>query len=248
MQHPRFDFGGAAVLVTGGTSGIGLGIATAFRDAGATVTVTGTRAGAADYETDLAGMRYLQLSLEDDAGIDAVAAACPRLDVLVNNGGNNFFRENEHRPEIFEKALRVNLTSAFRLSQGCHAALAASACPGGASVIGIASMTSFFGMDILPGYGSAKTALLGMTRSLATAWGREGIRVNAVAAGLVRSRMTGAMFEIDGATAPTLARTPLGRLGEPADIAGAVLFLCSPAAAWITGQTLAVDGGFSISG
>ena len=248
MQQPRFDFSGAHVLVTGGTSGIGLGIATAFRAAGADVTVTGTRGSAEDYDADLHGMRYLRLDLEDDAAIDAVAAACPALDVLVNNGGANFVAEDEHQPQVFEKALRVNLSSAFRMSQRCHGALAASRLPGGASIIGIASMTSYFGMDILPGYGSAKTGLLGLTRSLAAAWGKEGIRVNAVAAGLVRSRMTGAMFAMDGATDGMLARTPLGRLGEPADIASAVLFLCSPAAAWITGQTLAVDGGYSISG
>ena len=248
MSNPRFDFAGSSVLVTGGTSGLGHGIATAFRDAGAEVTITGTRAAASEYDTDLQRMRYLRMHADVDAEIDAVAASLERLDVLVNNAGGVFVRDNEHDPATFEKALRINLSSVFRLSQACHSLLARSTLAGGASVLGIASMTSYFGMDILPAYGTTKTALLGLTRSLAVAWGRERIRVNAIAAGLAQSRMTERMLAVPEHIAPTLARTPLGRLGTPEDIAGAALFLSSPAASWITGQTLAVDGGYTISG
>ena len=115
-------------------------------------------------------------------------------------------------------------------------------------MIGIASMASYFGMGIVPGHGAAKTGLVGLTRTMAVHWGPRGVRANAVAAGLTRSRMTAGTFATPAWTEPTLARTPLGRLGDPEDIAGAVLFLASPAASWITGQTLAVDGGFTVAG
>jgi NAD(P)-dependent dehydrogenase (short-subunit alcohol dehydrogenase family) len=126
--------------------------------------------------------------------------------------------------------------------------LAQSAVPGGGSVIGIASMSSFFGVPIVPGYGAAKTGLVGLTRTMATNWGPRGVRANTVAAGLTRSRMTAGTFAEEAWTAPAVARTPLGRLGEPEDIAQAILFLSSPAASWITGQTLYVDGGYTVSG
>jgi NAD(P)-dependent dehydrogenase (short-subunit alcohol dehydrogenase family) len=140
------------------------------------------------------------------------------------------------------------LNGAFRMARRSVDLLAQSAIPGGGSVVSVASMSSFFGISVVPGYGAAKTGLVGLTRTMAVNWGPRGVRANAVAAGLTRSRMTAGTFAQEEWTAPTLARTPLGRLGEPVDIAHAILFLASPAASWITGQTLAVDGGFTISG
>ena len=130
-QNVNYDYHGAAVLVTGGTSGIGAGIAAAYREAGAEVTITGTRPSAADYDGDLAGYHYLQLSLTDKAQIAAVAARLPRLDILVNNAGANFMLQNEYDPEIFEKGLQVNLGSAYRMSNACRGKLAASKLSGG---------------------------------------------------------------------------------------------------------------------
>jgi NAD(P)-dependent dehydrogenase (short-subunit alcohol dehydrogenase family) len=112
----------------------------------------------------------------------------------------------------------------------------------------MASMSSFFGIEQVPGYGAAKTGLLGLTRVLAVHWAKQNIRVNAIAAGLARSRMTRAVLDDAQINAAMLARVPLGRHGEPGDVAGAALFLSSAAASWITGQTLAIDGGFSIAG
>jgi 3-oxoacyl-[acyl-carrier protein] reductase len=244
----RYDFSGARVLVTGGTSGIGAGIARAYRVAGAEVTITGTRGFPSDYEEDLKDYRYLQLKLTDKAQVDAVAKAIPALDILVNNAGANFMLENEYDPEVFDKGIQVNLTSAYRMSQALKPKLAQSKLPGGASIIGIASLTSFFGVEVVPAYGAAKAGLVGLVKTLSITWAREHIRVNAVAAGVTESRMTAAMLKMPEMMAPMLARTPLGRPGKPEDVAAAVLFLTSAGASYITGQTLLVDGGYSIVG
>jgi NAD(P)-dependent dehydrogenase (short-subunit alcohol dehydrogenase family) len=247
-KNVRYDYKGAAVLVTGGTSGIGAGIAAAYRDSGAEVTITGTRAAAAEYDGDLSGYRYLQLGLTDKAQIASVAAQVPRLDVLVNNAGANYMMQNEYDPEVFEKGLQVNLASVYRLSQALKPKLAASTLPGGGSVIGIASLTSFFGLEVVPAYGAAKAGLVQLVKTLSITWAKDNMRVNAVAAGVTESRMTAQMLKMPPMMAPLLARTPLKRVGQPQDVAGAVLFLTSAAAGYITGQTLLVDGGYSIVG
>jgi NAD(P)-dependent dehydrogenase (short-subunit alcohol dehydrogenase family) len=247
-QNVSYNYRGAQVLVTGGTSGIGAGIAAAYRDAGAEVTITGTRTGPGEYTEDLQDFRYLQLSLTDDAQIASVAQALPQLDILVNNAGANFMLQNEYDPEIFEKGVRVNLTSAYRMAHALKDKLARSALPGGASVIGIASLTSYFGVEVVPAYGAAKAGIVQLMKTLSMAWAKDRIRVNAVAAGITESRMTAQMLSMPQMMAPVLARTPLGRPGKPIDVAGAVLFLTSSAASYITGQTLLVDGGYSIVG
>jgi NAD(P)-dependent dehydrogenase (short-subunit alcohol dehydrogenase family) len=244
----RFDYTGTHVLVTGGTAGIGAGIAAAYREAGAHVTITGTRPRAADYGAGAQGYAYLPMRLAEDADIAAVAAALPRLDILVNNAGGNFMTDNEFDPDVFDRAVRVNLTGAYRLAHACLPHLSQSALPGGASVIGLASMTSYFGNTYVPGYGAAKGGLVQLTKSLAMAWAAQHVRVNAVAAGLIVSRMTGNFVATPSMAQPALDRTPLKRFGQPADIAGAVLFLTSSAASFVTGQTLPVDGGYSIFG
>lgn len=244
----RYDYRGARVLVTGGSNGIGAGIASAYLAAGADVTITGTRARAGDYDSDLSAYRYLQLELTDNDQIDAVASGLPALDILVNNAGGNFMLEDEYQPEVFDKSIQVNLLSAYRLARACHPLLAASALPGGGSVIGLASMTSYFGVEVVPAYGAAKAALVQLTKTLSMRWARDNIRVNAVAAGLVHSNMTAGFLAHEEAVAPSLARTPLGRFGQPLDIAGPVLFLTSSAASYVTGQTLPVDGGYSVVG
>lgn len=246
----RYDYDGAQVLVTGGTSGIGEAIARAYAAAGAEVTITGTRDRASEYPgQDFGGLRYLSLDARDAPAIERVARSMAGLDILINNAGAAFpGGRDEHDPDVFEEALRLNLVSAYRMARACHGKLAASRLAGGASVIGIASMTSFFGLELVPGYGAAKAGLAQLTKSLAIEWADHGIRVNAVAAGLIRSRMTTAMLADDALSAPYLARTPLGRVGRPEEIAGAVLFLTSTAATFVTGTTLVVDGGFSIRG
>ena len=249
FQNLAFDYSAYRVLVTGGSSGIGAGIATAYKAAGAAVTITGTRASASAYEADLSGYRYLQMIATDKDSIAAVADAIPALDILINNAGASLpDGQDEYDPDVFEKAVAINLSSNYRLAAALHDKLAASKLPGGASIVGMASMSSLFGIEIVPGYGAAKTGLVGLTRVLAVRYARDNIRVNAIACGLIKSNMTAVMLDIPEMIQPHLDRTPLDRLGEPADIAGPTLFLTSPAAAYITGQTLPVDGGYSVQG
>jgi 3-oxoacyl-[acyl-carrier protein] reductase len=242
----RFDYSGRRVLVTGGTSGIGAAIAAAFRDAGADTQITGTRPRAQDYDADLSGYTFHSMQLTDAADVERVAASIPALDVLVNNAGASLpGGKNEHIPDVFDESVRINLLGAFRMASACKEKLAASDHEGGGNVIGLASMSSYFGIPIVPGYGAAKAGIVQMCKSLAVAWAADGIRVNAVAPGLVRSKMTAPLEAMPQFAQPTLDRTPMKRWGEPEDIAGPVLFLASPAARFVTGQTLPVDGGYS---
>jgi 3-oxoacyl-[acyl-carrier protein] reductase len=244
----RFDFSGLRVLVTGGSSGIGHGIARAFADAGAHVVVTGRRETATHYDTDLSGLEYRSLEVRDTGAIESLAQSLPGLDVLVNNVGANLpGGKSEYLPEVFEESVHVNLFSTYRLSAACRDKLAQSPLDGGASVVNLASMASYFGITAVPGYGAAKAAIVQLTKTLAVAWAKDRIRVNAVAPGLIRSNMTARIQHLPAYTRKDFERMPLARWGTPQDVAPAVLFLSSPAARYITGQTLAVDGGYSIA-
>jgi NAD(P)-dependent dehydrogenase (short-subunit alcohol dehydrogenase family) len=240
-----FDFTGARVLVTGGTSGIGHAIASAFADSGAAVAVTGTRPSAADYDTDLSAFTFHQLEMRDAEAVDALAASVDRLDVLVNNAGTNFpDGRDEWEPEAFEAILSLNLVGAMRLTTGLAGALRASDAPGGASVVSILSMGAYRSVPIVPGYCASKAALRSLTQNLAMRWVGDGIRVNAVAPGLVETPMTSVMQDLPEMLAAELGRVPMGRMGHPTEVAPSVLFLSSAAAAYITGSVVAVDGGF----
>jgi NAD(P)-dependent dehydrogenase (short-subunit alcohol dehydrogenase family) len=236
----QFNVRGARVLVTGATSGIGRATAAAFQAAGAEVTITGTRPAAGDYADLLAGVAYRPLDLASDAAIAALAAEIEAVDILVNNAGDTMPGRK------FAEVVQVNLNAVYELSDQLAEKLGRSQLPGGASIVNIASMMSYFGSPYFPGYGAAKAGILQLTRTQALAHAAAGIRANAVAPGSVPTAMT-APYANDPAIAKMVGdKTPLGRWGKPEEIADAILFLCSPAASFITGHTLVVDGGYSV--
>ncbi|WP_433667660.1 SDR family NAD(P)-dependent oxidoreductase [Nocardia sp. CA-136227] len=255
MNNPRvnnvvtYDFSGNRVLVTGGSNGLGLAIARSFSVAGAKVTITGTRADAAAYDHDLSEFDYLQCSMTDRDRIAEIAAGLDGLDVLVNNAGQSLTQKGEWNPEVFEESLRVNLVSGFRMATACLPLLRASGLDGGAAVVNVASMASFFAVGMVPGYGAAKAGIVQMTKTMGAEWASKNVRVNAIAPGLTATNMTAALQKYPEYSKPTLDRTPARRWADPmVDVAPVALFLASPAARFVIGQTLAVDGGFSIQG
>lgn len=239
-----FDFTGTSALITGATSGIGHTVALLFRDAGAEVTVTGTKASAADYDTDLSGMTYRQLSLADPDSITALARDIATLDVLINNAGANFPGGlDESKPDGFEAAVQVNLLGPFRLTVALHRALRASTAAGGASVVNLASMSALRAVTMVPGYSAAKSGIINLTRNLAVKWAPHGIRVNAVAPGVIQTPMTALMSAVPEIADAERAHVPLDRFGTPAEIAPTVAFLCTEQCSYTTGAVLVVDGG-----
>lgn len=238
-----FDFTGKTVLVTGGSTGIGNAAARMFRAAGARVIVTGTRVNAAEYagsDGDLAGLEYHRL---DQGDRDAVAAFDPgvaRLDALVIAGAKVAYRRQEFETDIFADVLATNLIGPMQLATKFRAMLA-----GQGSITFIGSVASFRGTIGQPAYSASKGGLLTLTKTLAQAFARDGIRVNLVAPGLVRSKMTAVTWQDPDRLAATERQVPLARIGEPDDIAGAIVFLSSPLASYITGTSLVIDGGLS---
>jgi 3-oxoacyl-[acyl-carrier protein] reductase len=239
----ELDFNGTQVLVVGGSSGIGNGIAQAFRAKGARVQVCGTRAGAADYSaaegSNLEGLDYAQLDVSDASAIDAFQPSFDRLDVLVLAQGAVIYRRGEFEMAGFRKVMEVNLISLMACATKFHPMLKAVK---GLLII-VSSTAAYHATKGNPAYNASKTGAVGLTRTLAQAWAEDGIRVNGIAPGLVDTKMTKATTANPKRLQGAIERIPLKRLGTPADMAGAALFLASPLASYIVGHTLVVDGG-----
>ena len=233
-------YSGKSVFVVGGTSGIGLGVATAFRDAGATVFATGATDAEVAAASSTTGIAFHRLDVRDTAMVKAVGEACGPLAALVNCAGVTL-RAAEFELETFETVLDINLTGAMRVATAFRQNLK------GGAIVNFASMFAFFGAPYAPAYTASKTGIAGLTRSLAHAFAKDPVRVNALAPGWIETPMTEAPRANPTRNAELLARMPLGRWGTPADVAPAALFLCSPLASYITGAVLPVDGGYLVA-
>lgn len=234
-------FAGKTVLVVGGTSGIGAGIAQAFARLGGAVTITGATAAECTAAV-VPGARALPLDVRDEPAMQRVFDDLPRLDVLVNCAGV-IRRNDEHDPAVFAEVLAINLTGTMRACALARGKLAES----GGAIVNTASMLSFFGGGLVPGYSASKGGVVQLTKSLALAYAADGIRVNAIAPGWVETALTQPLRDDAQRSAAILARTPLGRWARPADVAGAAVFLASSAAGFVTGVVLPVDGGYLVA-
>jgi NAD(P)-dependent dehydrogenase (short-subunit alcohol dehydrogenase family) len=233
---PDFSVHGLHAVITGGTGGIGGAFARAFAAYGATATITDLREPSGPLEV---GIDFIKLDVRDDAAVVAVAAAVPRCDVLIHCAGR-LVRHEEHQVETFKDVLDIHLVGALRLANAFRDKLKAR--PG--CIINIGSMYSYFGAPMIPAYASAKTAIVGLTRSLALAYAEDGIRVNAIAPGWIDTLISRRGRDDPEFRAKVLARLPTGRWSQPEELAGTALFLASPAAALINGVTIPVDGGY----
>ena len=233
------------VIVVGGTSGIGRGIADRFAGDGAQVLATGASAAeteAARATSPAPSLAFETLDVRDANAVAALMAAQPSLDVLVNCAGI-IRRNDEHDPEVFATVIDINLTGSMRTCAAARPLLAKSK----GCIVNTASMLSFFGGGLVPGYSASKGGIAQLTKSLAIAYAADGIRVNAIAPGWIATPLTDALQKDPARSDPILARTPLKRWGTPDDVAGPVLFLASAAARFVTGVVLPIDGGYLIT-
>jgi NAD(P)-dependent dehydrogenase (short-subunit alcohol dehydrogenase family) len=236
-----FDISGKSALITGGTGGIGVAIANRFFDAGCSVIAAGLPEEKPS-PTLNAKITVAPLNVSDPKSIENVVADLGELDVLVNAAGI-IRRAAEFEVEQFQTVIDVNLVGSMRMCTACKPLLLRQ----GGAIVNVASMYSFFGAGLAPGYSASKGGVAQLTKSLAVAWAPHNIRVNAVAPGWIATPLTQVLRDDPNRNANVVERTPLKRWGQPDDIAGAVIFLCSPAAAFITGVILPVDGGYLVS-
>jgi 3-oxoacyl-[acyl-carrier protein] reductase len=240
------DFTGKKVLVVGGSSGIGNGIAHGFRIRGADVHVWGTRASAADYDaadgSDLSGLGYSCVDVSDADAIEAAVSPFDTLDVLVMCQGTVVYRRGEFEREGWDHVMAVNLDSLMNIARLFKAQLMESR----GSVIIVSSISGLKANIGNPAYAASKAGAISLTKTLGQAWAPDGIRVNGLAPGLVDTKLTKVTTQSPERLAGALAHIPQRRVGLPADMAGAAIFLASPLASYVTGHTLIVDGGLSL--
>jgi NAD(P)-dependent dehydrogenase (short-subunit alcohol dehydrogenase family) len=233
------------VLVTGASSGIGEAIAQAFSAEGAEVVATGAtqdEINRAVASAANAQITFKVLDVRDDSAVNALLQSVGEIDVVVNCAGV-IQRLVEHEPEAFARTIDINLNGTMRVCAAAREGLKARR----GCIVNTASMLSFFGGGLVPGYSASKGGVAQLTKSLAIAYAEDGIRVNAVAPGWIATPLTQALQDDPQRAAPILARTPMKRWGQPQDIAGPVLFLASAQAQFVTGVILPVDGGYLIT-
>ena len=233
-----YNYSGKKTLVTGGSRGIGLGIAQAFVSAGADVHITGTQPNVSAYEDDLSAFTYHQCRMNEVDERAALITKIGALDVLVNNAGGPSL--DEYKTSDFANTMEVNITATADLCYGFHAALKQAE----GAVINLSSIGGYIGMRDFPAYSASKHAIGGFTMSLADKWARDNIRVNAIAPGFIETRSIDWARSNPDVEKGVLSSIPLRRFGTPEDIANVALFLASPQAAYVVGHNMVVDGGY----
>lgn len=240
------DFTGKRVLVVGGSSGIGNGIAHAFRLRGASVHVWGTRASAADYDpadgSDLSGLGYTCVDVGDPDAIEAAPMPFASLDVLVQCQGTVVYRRGEFEREGWDKVMAVNLDSLMHIARKFRLQLSETR----GSIVIVSSVSGLKANIGNPAYAASKAGAISLTKTLGQAFAADGIRVNGLAPGLVDTKLTKVTTAHPQRLEGALGAIPQRRMGTPADMAGAAIFLASPLASYVTGHTLVVDGGLSL--
>jgi len=231
-------------IVTGGAHPQGIGFASASKlvEDGFDVVVTGVAAAEVALTPQSENLRSVVLDVTDDAAVEALFAGFDRIDALVNCAGLS--SADEFSIPGFARTLDVNLSGTMRCCLAAHPKLA----QGGGAIVNIASVYAHFGSNIVPGYSASKGGVVQLTKSLAAAWGAEGVRVNAISPGWIRTALAAPVFSDPATVAHLEARTPLGRLGAASDCGDVVAFLCSPEARFVTGVTIPVDGGYIVTG
>ena len=241
------DFSGKTVLVVGGSSGIGNGIAHAFKKRGAEVHVWGTRATAADYAgeegSDMTGLHYANVDASDFAKVASVDPGFKKLDSLILAQGIVIYKRGEYQMDGFQKVMDVNIGSLMACATKFHPMLKEAQ----GSLITVSSTAAYHATIGNPAYNASKAGAVALTRTLAVAWAGDGIRVNGIAPGLVDTKLTRVTTKNPERLAASLQGIPAKRLGTPEDMAGAALFLASPLSAYIYGQTIPVDGGLILT-
>jgi 2-dehydro-3-deoxy-D-gluconate 5-dehydrogenase len=249
-----FDLKGRVAVVTGGNGGIGLGMARGLAEAGAAIIIAGRNAKkseAAAAELAKLGVKtaVLTVDVSDEAScrkmIEDAKKQLGRVDILVNNAGINIRKPAQDLSLAeWKQVIDVNLTSTFVVSQAAYPVMKEA---GGGKIINIGSMLSIFGAPFAPAYGASKGGVVQLTKSMATAWAKDNIQVNAVLPGWIDTDLTKrAREEVSGLNSLVLMRTPARRWGVPNDLSGVAVFLASKASDFVTGTAIPVDGGYSV--
>ena len=240
------DFTGKNVLVIGGSSGIGNGIAHAFRSRGANVEVWGTRARAEDYNpddgSDLTGLQYRQVDVGSPDAIADAKSNFEALDVLVLSQGIVAYKKAEFERDGWDQVMSVNLDSLIHCCEKYRETLSER----NGSIIIISSVSGIRANIGTPAYAASKADAISLTKTLGQAYARDGIRVNGVAPGLVDTKLTKVTIEHPDRLKGALRSIPVRRVGDPSEIAGGAVFLASPLASYMCGQTIFIDGGMTL--
>lgn len=255
MPNDSFDLTGQVALITGGNGGIGLGIATGLMEAGASVVIAARDQAKTQAVVDgliKTGPKAIGLTVDVEDGdsvstaVETVVDRLGRIDILVNNAGIAIRKPpQDYTNDEWDKVLDINLKGTFLCARAVYPYMVES---GGGSIINIGSMTSIFGSDWVSSYSASKGGVVQLTRSLAVAWAKDQIRVNAILPGWIKTDLTSAYWkESDNKERLDFInrRIPFKRWGVPSDLAGLAVFLSSTAASYVTGAAIPVDGGYS---